>query len=295
VAIIHAFVENQGDAWTLTSSALDRFVEGESLLGTADAAPANDEKSAYQRYMAQTGKRVAEMQMALASRDDIEDFRPEQATPDDTEKWIDSVIARSNRAFARLDNTKVNQADVPLVEHLTRERASLRDRLAALLPPPEQILKIRHHGDFHLGQTLIVKEDIFIIDFEGEPRRALAERRMKAPAARDVAGLIRSIDYSVSAALERSLQVKSDDSGLLRAALAQWRDESTETFLTSYRAAMTDARLWPVDPAAADDLLRFFLLEKAFYEIEYELAHRPDWLRVALNGALRVLGERELA
>jgi maltose alpha-D-glucosyltransferase/alpha-amylase len=245
--------------------------------------------------MAQTGKRVAEMQMALASRDDIDDFRPEPATPDDTEKWIENLIARSNRAFARLESTKVNQADLPLVERLTLERASLRDRLAALLPSPGQILKIRHHGDFHLGQMLIVKEDIFIIDFEGEPRRPLAERRMKAPAARDVAGLVRSIDYSVSAALERSLKVTAEDTDLLQTALAQWRDESTETFLSAYRAAMTDARLWPTDLAAADNMLRFFLLEKAFYEIEYELAHRPDWLRVALSGALRVLGEREQA
>jgi maltose alpha-D-glucosyltransferase/alpha-amylase len=245
--------------------------------------------------MAQTGKRVAEMQMALASRDDIDDFRPEPASRDDTERWIDKLIARSNRAFARLENTRIGQADAPLVERLLSERSSLRDRVAALLPAPERILNIRHHGDFHLGQMLIVKEDIFIIDFEGEPRRTLAERRMKAPAARDVAGLIRSIDYSVSAALERSLKGKADDSGLLQTALAQWRDQSTDTFLTSYRAAMTDARLWPADPAAADNLLRFFLLEKAFYEIEYELAHRPDWLRVALSGALRVLGQREPA
>jgi maltose alpha-D-glucosyltransferase/alpha-amylase len=291
VAIVHAFVENQGDAWTLTSGVLDRFVEGESLVGMADAAPANDEKSAYQRYMAQTGKRVAEMQIALASRDDIADFRPQPATAEDVERWIDNLIGRAGRAYARLENTKVAQGDVPLVEQLMRARETLRDRLSGLLPAPEQIFNIRHHGDFHLGQMLIVKEDIFIIDFEGEPRRTLAERRMKAPAARDVAGLIRSIDYSVSAALERSLKVKADDHGQLQTALAQWRDESTATFLEAYRAAMTDKRLWPADPDAADNVLRFFLLEKAFYEIEYELAHRPDWLRVALNGALRVLEE----
>jgi maltose alpha-D-glucosyltransferase/alpha-amylase len=291
VAIVHAFVENQGDAWTLTSGVLDRFVEGESLVGMADAAPANDEKSAYQRYMAQTGKRVAEMQMALASRDDIADFCPQPATAEDVERWIDNLIGRAGRAYARLENTKVAQGDAPLVEQLMRARETLRDRLSGLLPAPEQIFNIRHHGDFHLGQMLIVKEDIFIIDFEGEPRRTLAERRMKAPAARDVAGLIRSIDYSVSAALERSLKVKADDHGQLQTALAQWRDESTATFLNAYRAAMTDKRLWPADPDAADNVLRFFLLEKAFYEIEYELAHRPDWLRVALNGALRVLEE----
>jgi maltose alpha-D-glucosyltransferase/alpha-amylase len=95
----------------------------------------------------------------------------------------------------------------------------------------------------------------------------------------------------VGAALERSLKVKADDQGQLQTALADWRDESARTFLSAYRAAMTDARLWPSEPSKADNLLQFFLLEKAFYEIEYELAHRPDWLRVALSGALRVLGE----
>jgi maltose alpha-D-glucosyltransferase / alpha-amylase len=291
VAIVHAFVENQGDAWTLTGAALDRFVEGQSLIGTTDTNPADDEKAAYQRYMTQTGKRVAEMQIALASRNDIEDFRPVAATPADTAKWIDNILVRSGRALARLENTKVGPADAPLVEQLLQQRGTLPDRLNSLLPPPEQIFNIRHHGDFHLGQILIVKEDIFIIDFEGEPRRTLPERRMKAPAARDVAGLIRSIDYSVKAALERSLKVKADDNGQLQAALTLWRDESVQSFLAAYRAAMTDARLWPSDSSAANNVLQFFLLEKAFYEIEYELAHRPDWLRVALSGALRVLGE----
>ena len=219
IAIVHAFVENQGDAWTLTGTALDRFVEEQSLVGAADTTPANDEKSAYQRYMMQTGKRIAEMQMALASRDDLADFRAVPATSDDTDQMD---RRRRGASVARLRAAREHQGQ-------SRRRATGRatvaaakhiaDRLAALLPQPEHILNIRHHGDFHLGQMLIVKEDIFIIDFEGEPRRTLAERRMKAPAARDVAGLIRSIDYSVSAALERSLKVKADDHGQLQIAL----------------------------------------------------------------------------
>jgi maltose alpha-D-glucosyltransferase/alpha-amylase len=136
---------------------------------------------------------------------------------------------------------------------------------------------------------LIVKDDIFIIDFEGEPRRTLAERRGKAPAARDVAGLIRSIDYSATAALERALKVAPDEDGKLAAALAEWRDRSVAAFLGAYRETMTDQRLWPADPNAAERMLDFFLLEKAIYEIEYELAHRPDWLRVPLTGMLRIL------
>jgi maltose alpha-D-glucosyltransferase/alpha-amylase len=139
---------------------------------------------------------------------------------------------------------------------------------------------------------LIVKDDIFIIDFEGEPRRPLNERRRKAPAARDVAGLIRSIDYSATAALERALRGAPDEQGRLGAALAEWRDRSASAFLAAYREVMANQRLWPAGPKAAEQMLNFFLLEKAFYEIEYELAHRPEWLRVPLMGMLRILSQQ---
>ena len=165
----------------------------------------------------------------------------------------------------------------------------MHDRLNALLPPELDSLNIRHHGDFHLGQILVVKDDIFIIDFEGEPRRPLSERRRKGPAARDVAGLIRSIDYSATAALERALKVTPDEHGRLGAALAEWRDRSAAAFLAAYRENMTNAAIWPVDPLAAEQMLNFFLLEKVLYEIGYELAHRPEWLRVPLTGMLRML------
>jgi len=154
-------------------------------------------------------------------------------------------------------------------------------------------MKIRHHGDFHLGQMLIVKDDVFIIDFEGEPRRSLDERRRKAPAARDVAGLIRSIDYSATAALQRAVRSAPDEQGKIARALNSWRDASVNAFLASYRNWLNDPRLWPPSPQDADQLLDFFLLEKAFYEVEYELAHRPDWLRVPLAGTWRLLARSE--
>jgi maltose alpha-D-glucosyltransferase/alpha-amylase len=118
-----------------------------------------------------------------------------------------------------------------------------------------------------------------------------SERRRKAPAARDVAGLIRSIDYSATAALERALKAAPDEQGRLAVALAEWRDRATAAFLAAYREATTNPRLWPADRQAADQMLNFFLVEKAFYEIEYELAHRPDWLRVPLTGMLRILSQ----
>jgi maltose alpha-D-glucosyltransferase/alpha-amylase len=289
VAIVHAFVGNQGDAWTVSSAALDRFVDEQRLVGASDSTPALEEKAVYQRYMTQTGKRVAEMQVALASRDDIPDFRPEPVTPADVERLINRLMVRAEQTFDRLAQAKLPESDRLLADEVLSIRTMLHGRLLELLPSSVQMYNIRHHGDFHLGQILVVRDDIFIIDFEGEPRRSLAERRMKAPAARDVAGLIRSIDYSVTSAQERALKSGADDDGRLAEALSAWRDEATQTFLTAYREAMSDPRLWPEDEAAADRTLQFFLLEKAFYEIDYELAHRPDWLRVALGGALRVL------
>ena len=293
VGIVHAFVENQGDGWTVTSAYLDRFVDEQRLLPASEQPGKSEEQVPYLRYMSQTGRRVAEMHVALAISSELADFAPEPTRPEDVQRWIDDVMARAERVFEALKQRRdgIREADRPLVDEMLAQRASLQARLSALLPRNIDGLNIRHHGDFHLGQILIVKDDIFIIDFEGEPRRPLEERRRKAPAARDAAGLIRSIDYSVTAALDRALMIAPDEHGKLAAALADWRDHSTDAFLAGYREAMTNHRLWPSDPHAARDLLNFFLLEKAFYEIEYELSHRPDWLRVPLMGMLRILSE----
>jgi maltose alpha-D-glucosyltransferase/alpha-amylase len=293
IGIIHAFVQNQGDAWTVTSAYLDRFVDEQKMLANGAEIAQSDEQVPYLRYMVQTGRRVAEMHMALASRDDVEGFAPEPNTADDVRLWIEEIASRAEVAFEGMQQRRAGakESDRALIDQVLALRTGLRERLAALLPEDVDGLKIRHHGDFHLGQMLIVKDDIFIIDFEGEPRRPIAERRRKAPAARDVAGLIRSIDYSVTAALERAVKLTPDENGRLAAALDGWRERATAAFVGAYRDTVTNARLWPVDPAKAEGMLNFFLLEKAFYEIEYELAHRPDWLRVPLAGTLRILNQ----
>ena len=255
----------------------------------------SEEQVPYLRYMSQIGRRVAEMHLALAGSDEFADFAPEPTRPDDVRRWTADMVTRAERIFDALSQRRdgIRESDRLLVDQLLAQRATLQDRLRALLPPDIDGLNIRHHGDFHLGQILIVKDDIFIIDFEGEPRRALDDRRRKAPAARDVAGLIRSIDYSATAALERALKVAPDENGKLGAALAEWRDRSAAEFLAAYRDSMTHQRLWPADASAAEQMLNFFLLEKALYEIEYELAHRPEWLRVPLTGMLRILSQRQ--
>jgi maltose alpha-D-glucosyltransferase/alpha-amylase len=294
IAIIHEFITNQGDAWTVAAAYLDRFVEEQRLLANRENSATSEEQTPFQHYLSQTGRRVAEMHIALAGNRDLPDFTPEPTKPEDVQRWIDGVMARADRVFDTLAQygDRIKEADRPLVDQLQAQRAALPDRLKELLPRDIDCLNIRHHGDFHLGQMLIVKDDVFIIDFEGEPRRPHSERRRKAPAARDVAGLIRSVDYAATAALERALKVAPDEQGKLGAALAAWRDHSIETFLGAYREAMTNPRLWPADRDGAERMLNFFLLEKAFYEIEYELAHRPEWLRVPLTGMLRILSQK---
>jgi maltose alpha-D-glucosyltransferase / alpha-amylase len=290
VAVVHRFVENQGDAWSVTNAYLDRFVEDARLL-SAEPSEESDEQAPYLRWMRQTGRRVAEMQLALSSRDDIADFAPEPITPNDVGAWSDDVTRRAARVLDELARRRpdLKERDREMAGVLLAHRDALPKILSELLPESVAAMKIRHHGDFHLGQMLIVKDDVAIIDFEGEPRRSIKERRRKAPAARDVAGLIRSIDYSATAALDRGTAAAPDDNGKIARALDSWRERSVAAMLAAYREFLTDSRLWPPERQDADRLLDFFLLEKVLYEIEYELAHRPDWLHVPLIGTLRIL------
>ena len=294
VAVVHRFVENQGDAWGATTAYLDRYAEEQRLL-PADSSSESQERGAYLRLMGHIGKRLAELQLALASRSDIADFAPEPITEDDLKVWTDRTLERAHRLFEDLPRRRssLSESDRALTDTLLANADRLPERLNAMLPASIEAMKIRHHGDFHLGQMLIVRDDIFIIDFEGEPRRSLLDRRQKASAARDLAGLIRSVDYSVTAALDRATRNTPDDDGKLARAMHDWRSRSVEAVLAAYRSAMTDGRLWPAERNTADRLLDFFLLEKAFYEIEYELAHRPDWLHVPLAGTLRILSRTE--
>ena len=289
LAVVHAFVENQGDAWAVTNAYLDRFIDNQRLI-TAETASEDSELIAYLHRMHMIGRRTAELHLALACRDDVPEFAPESVTPEDIAGWTLLVLERARRTFDALRHrTDLSEANRELAAQLLADPDSIMTEIEGLLPSGLDFAKIRHHGDFHLGQMLIARDDVMIIDFEGEPQRSVEERRCKACAARDVAGLLRSIDYSTTAALDRMVQPSPEELARLHPALDVWRDAATEAFLSAYREFLTDQRLWPRELADADRLLRFFLLEKALYEIEYELANRPNWLNVPLAGTLRIL------
>src|SRR5438552_2546138 len=293
VAVVHAFVANQGDLWTVSAAYLDRFVEEQRLLATSIHPGEREEEIPYLRYMSQAGRRVAELHVALAGNGELAEFAPEPTGRDDVQRWIDDLLLCAGRVFDVLRQRRdtLKEADRPLADQVLALQPALPDLLETLLLREADAANIRGHGDLDLSQLLIVKDDIFIVDFEGAPRRSIAERRRKAPAARDIASMVRSIDYSATAALERALKVAHDEHGKLGAALGEWRDRATAAFFAAYSEAMTDQRLWPTDSRAAEGILTFFLLEKALNEIEYELTFRPEWLRVPLIGIIRMLSQ----
>jgi len=289
IAVVHRFVDNQGDAWSVTAAHLARFIDDQRVVAATDLEDSAELPSYLQRLRL-IGQRTGELQSALASRHDIPDFAPEPIVPDDIAAWKDRLFTRSNGIFDLLAAKQhgLDEATAALVGRLLQSRAAIADHIHGLLPASIDSVKARHHGDFHLGQILIVKDDAFILDFEGEPGRPLDERRLKAPAARDVAGLIRSIDYSTTAALLDTVNLTPEERNILTPKLDVWREKATEAFWNACRQA-TDPALWPSDETQAGNLLDFFLLEKAFYEMEYELMNRPAWLHVPLDGMRRIL------
>ena len=289
IAVVHRFVENQGDAWSLTAAYLDRFLDEQKVL-VAESASESPEHAAYLPRMQQIGRRTAELQLALGSGAEPE-FAPEPITTDDLRAWTEALVGEAEHQFELLARRR---ADLPeparvAAEALLDHRSEALTRIGNLLPANVDAPKARHHGDFHLGQILIVKDDVFVLDFEGEPRRSVQERRRKMPTARDIAGLIRSIDYATTAALGRVIPVSAEDHARLERALDHWRERSIEAFLAAYRGVTGVAALWPEDEAVGERLLEFFKLEKLVYEIGYELSNRPDWVRVPLAAASRIL------
>ena len=178
-----------------------------------------------------------------------------------------------------------------IADQVLDRRDALEAAIRALAPDKISAVKCRHHGDYHLGQVLAVQNDFYIIDFEGEPSRPVAQRRRKNSPLRDVAGMIRSFDYAASAAVRHIAETRP--AALPRAAeLADsWRQVAVDGFRAAYRKATRGSPVFPANKLQGKALVDFFTLEKAVYEVNYELANRPDWVSIPLAGILRVLAK----
>jgi len=273
LAIIQGYVPNQGDAWAYTLAQLERYLEHPTALAQ------------YLERAALLGQRTAELHLALASDPEDPAFAPVPSTMLDQRSVYQSVRSQATQALSLLRRPlpEALQAEATLVLGLEGE---LLGRLRALLQRPITASRIRTHGDYHLGQVLWTGGDFVIIDFEGEPARPLAERRLKRWPQRDVAGMLRSFDYAVNTALRVRRRA---DPELGR----RWLREVSSTYLAAYYERAAGARFLPADEAGRAVLLDTFLLEKALYEVRYELNNRPDWVGIPLRGILSLMGVAE--
>jgi maltose alpha-D-glucosyltransferase/alpha-amylase len=291
LAVLMGFVRNQGDGWSFTLSYLDRVLDELRLVEAVEPVAPADRHAIYLEQMRTLGRRTAELHRALAIDTLDPAFAPEPISVADLKTWGEAAGQQADKAFAALELARAN-TNGPLRESVEAVLARRSECLAAirkLSGKRVRAIKTRIHGDYHLGQVLVVANDFFIIDFEGEPARALSERRAKSTPLKDVAGMLRSLEYAAWAALFRWREHEADPfSKLLPHALA-WQQAAQDAFLRCYIETIGDCPSWPADRAEANRLLNLFVLDKALYEIVYEAANRPSWLRIPVAGLRTVL------
>jgi trehalose synthase-fused probable maltokinase len=315
VAVLQRFVLNQGDGW---SYVLRRVLEdprphpttpttrlpttmvpfaGEGQEAGAPALPDT---------IAELGRTLGALHLALASRADVPEFAPEPIVRDDVEQWRRRTRASLEETLVRVERGLQNDPAGTGWSAADRELgAQVRDgaeRLRAAIDGIEVLadgvtVKTRHHGDFHLGQTLVARDGWVIIDFEGEPLRSLAERRAKQTPLRDLAGVLRSLDYAHATVIR---QTRAGDAVAANAgatthaptddALRDLFEGCRQALLAAYVGAVRagGVPLLPAGPAGLDRVLLALELEKALYELAYELGNRPDWVTIPLAALARL-------
>jgi maltokinase len=253
--VVQRFVPNARDGWEL---ALDEL---------------EDDPERFVTRLRDLGAVVGRMHTVLASDPADPAFAPEEPSDESLALLTATIDEEIERLFLELPET---EAVAPIAGHA----AEVRDRLQLLSHVGARGKLIRTHGDLHLGQTMLGDEGWVVLDFEGEPARPLLERRRKRSPLRDVAGMLRSFAYAASASeLQRG-----------RPAPEGWEDRARESFLAGYLEAV-DSALMPPGEGPTRTMLSIFELEKAVYELRYELNNRPDWVSIPVAGIARLLEE----
>lgn len=312
VALLQGFVPNQGDAWCHTLEALEEYYERvltQPQMSTeavpADRAPLDlvDEEipaqviellGSYQQTAQLLGGRTAELHVALASERSDLNFSPEPFS------WLDRHSLYQSLRSLTVQTFQLLRKDLTRLPDQVREEAqNVLSRETEILASFQRVagrkltaLRIRCHGDYHLGQVLYTGKDFIIIDFEGEPARSINERRLKRSPLHDVAGMLRSFHYAAYAALlSPSDEVRGSAATGAHNRLAimepwaqRWYVWISTIFLKAYLGKASQNGFLPNSREELRMLLDAYLLEKAIYELSYELNNRPDWLRIPLQG-----------
>jgi maltose alpha-D-glucosyltransferase/alpha-amylase len=311
LAILQGFVPNRGVAWEYILDALAPYFEraasdGEnavpplpqkSLLSLAgDNPPSQVEElmGAFLESARLLGQRTAELHLALASAPDSPDFAPEPFSPAYQQSVYQSMHDLASRVFQSL---RRRLGDLPEpAQPEARQVLELEPRILRCYRSLQErkltAMRIRIHGDYHLGQVLYTGQDFVIIDFEGEPARTMQERRIKVSALRDVAGMVRSFHYAAYSRLfDSQLRPAGQPTGAatLETWARCWYLWVSAAFLRGYLKASGNALFLPRSRQELAFLLNTYLLDKAIYELGYELNNRPTWVRLPVKGVQQAL------
>jgi trehalose synthase-fused probable maltokinase len=305
--ILQGFVPNQGDAWQYTMKAISNFYDqvGESSAGAFVANAQNDAARALvARFLGSVGllaRRTAELHLALASPAAAaeSDFAPEPFDDNFQRSFEDALLELTNRIFGQLRHAqdRLPENARPKVERVLASEPQIIERFHAALSTPVRAVRTRIHGDYHLGQVLYTGADFVIVDFEGEPARPLSQRRLKRSPLQDVAGMLRSFHYAAHAPLlasTGSVNVADSNRDKLNGWAEVWAKWVSDHFLDEYLETTRGAEFLPPRREEITALLHLHVLEKAVYELGYELNNRPEWVAIPLEGICKTLESSNL-
>jgi maltose alpha-D-glucosyltransferase/alpha-amylase len=241
------------------------------------------------------GVRTAEMHLALAGDKDNPDFKPEEFTLHYQRSVYSSLQSLVRVAFQSLHRNikKLDPETRQTAEEVMQVREELLTQLKKIYSHKIDTAKIRIHGDYHLGQVLFTGKDFVLLDFEGEPARSYSERRLKRSALRDVAGMLRSFHYAAHGSLYLDNQIRPENVSKLLPFVEQWYHYMSGFFMRAYLDTVGDSPIIPHQKGDLETLLRTFLLQKAIYELNYEVNNRPSWVMVPLRGIQAILDKKE--
>jgi maltose alpha-D-glucosyltransferase / alpha-amylase len=305
LAMLQGLVANEGDGWKWTLEELNRYFEARAPNAFPEAstdelknpvelseAPASqlakDHVVIYLDSAATLGRRTAELHMALASPTSDPAFLPEPMTGQDLETLLADLRQHASSVLDLLKErvSSFPDEEVEIAASVLIQRRQILDQFKGLAIKNLRTQRIRIHGDYHLGQVLKVKTDFVILDFEGEPARSLAYRRAKQCPLKDVAGMLRSFSYAVYSSLINYTTRHSGDFARLEPWARLWEHSVAAEFLRAYRETARGQEFLPSDTGDFRKLLDIFLLDKALYEVLYEMNSRPAWVRIPLLGIL---------
>jgi maltose alpha-D-glucosyltransferase/alpha-amylase len=262
-------------------------------VSSDDLESAGELMGAYLAEAELLGKRTAEMHLALASEPADPVFAPQPLSTLQQRSTYQSIrsTVRTSLSMLRRRKPQLRPEDADLIDRAVGAEKEILDRLKAITAEKIRCDRIRIHGDYHLGQVLFTGKDFYIIDFEGEPQRPLSQRRLKRLSLRDVAGMVRSYHYAIVMALHQVAEAGIDEE--THAVLDQWANAIhswlAASLLSGYLETVDGSRIIPADPGHVRLLLDALIVEKAAYELEYEVNNRPSWVAIPLQGILNTL------